>query len=72
VTSRLEALVERAELVTGLHPGSSLAVLALDKRWIRLRSGPRARNEYSMGTPWRVTGSLITGGAVRSYERVLA
>ena len=58
----LNTLVEHAITATRGVPDKQVAILTLDKQWSRVRSGPRARNEYYMGTPALVRGALISNG----------
>ena len=68
----LDDYVEQAITVTQDIPSKPLALLALDKHWSRHRTGPRARNEYYMGTPWRVRGAVVSQGRLLVRERLLA
>lgn len=48
--------------VTRTHPGKSVAVIGLDKAFDRHRTGVRALNEWYMGSPSRIHGSLLRDG----------
>jgi hypothetical protein len=67
----LEAFIERGRVVTKENPGKHLAILALDKRWERQRSGLRARNEYAMGSPERIRGALLMNGDLISSDLLI-
>jgi hypothetical protein len=60
----LEAHVEVAKELTAAYPGRYLAVLALDKTYERQKAGPRHRNEYYWGRPWRIRGALLANGDI--------
>lgn len=68
----LNTLVEYAITATRDVPGKHVAILTLDKQWSRVRSGPRARNEYYMGTPVRVRGALVSSGDLLIRDQIIA
>lgn len=71
-TTSLDTFASIATQVTLQSPTKSLVLLALDKSYERITIGPRARNEYYMGSPTSVRGLVMRNGAVVAKERTLA
>ncbi|MCL5961876.1 MAG: hypothetical protein M1358_21605 [Chloroflexi bacterium] len=58
----LKDFVDLGRKVTKDNPGRCLAILTLDKTWERIQTGPRAKNEWYMGSPAKIHGVLLLNG----------
>lgn len=67
-----EEFTERGLAITRAYPARQIAILSLEKTFERQRRGPRARNEYYMGTPSRIRGALIQDGDVLGEIEIVA
>lgn len=63
--------LREVEAVTRTYPDHAVAVVTVDKRYVRQKSGLRARNEYYFGEPNQIRGLLYRGGRQVGSESFL-
>jgi hypothetical protein len=61
-------LVDYAKKLTSNHPSKTLILLILEKKFERIESGIRRRNDYYQCTPQKIEGYLIKDGKIIKQE----
>lgn len=62
VSFPLDKFIKLGRRITAKSPDKQLIILLLEKKYVRIKSGLRARSEYYMGNSIKVAGTLICNG----------